>query len=456
MLHNLLNRKAAVSILLAGTMTVVTSGCGKNNEGKIDNRFVDTASIVGNPLTSEQEKSEELAQAAERLVTPTSFMYAYAVSKSALAIDSKNVRARVWAAVLAPTMEMKGILTRIEPLVKTHPARYTEYKKFVADIKSKNPEKSVTEFLFSGPADIKTEADAQEVIARVAARWDEMRKTFADLKNEEISIYVNDEHFKKRSLEEAFKACPVIRVSETRYDLGECNVADAYERKLNRADFEMLQQMAAGMQVYLTVANAWDLSGLYSKSSKFSRERHRGVKATLDLLLENKQFGTLRPKHALGVIPDLAKDAVLGVRYAIEMQDSLCPTGQEVKENRPGYVFQNGLCIDDGDSVKKTLAAIELMLNGTPAVIVGERFGKPVATVVNGTKFFTEPVRDARQLMPMEVDACDNVTKLGDGTLGGSFPTGDFNDILKDAARENQCWPDYGWPSYGSPYSSRN
>jgi hypothetical protein len=442
MLRQFLNSKAAVSILLAGTMTVVASGCGNSKGGKIDSRFVDTASIAADPVMSEQEKAEELAQAAERLLTPTSFMYTYAVAKSALAVDPKNTRARLWAAVLAPTMELRGILTRIEPLVKTHPAHYAEYKRFVADIKSKNPEKSITEFLFAGPADIKTESDAQEVLARVAARHDELRRTFNDLKNEEISIYVNDENFKKNAMLEAAKACPVVKVSETRYELGDCDYSQAYERKLNRADFEMLQQITAGIQTYLTIVNAWDLSGLYLKSSKLNKKF--GVKANVEYLLRNKQFGTLRQKHALGVIPDLAKDAVLGARYAIEMQDSLCPNGVETPANRPGHLFADGLCIHNGDSVKSMLAAIELMLSGTPAVIVGERGGKPTTTVVNGTKFFTTPIADLRSQLPLEEDSCGNLTKLGDGTLGGTFPTGDLNVFLAEDAARNWCWPSYG------------
>ena len=416
--------KASILAMAASAMTACSPS---HTEPQTDNRILDVASIHESASLSPEQKSEKMAKASERLVTPASFMYASEVADAAVAHDPKNARARFWKAALAPVMELKGVLTRIERLVKQRPQAYANFAKMVADIKTRNPERSVTEFLFDGPADINTEREAQELVARVTLKLDEFRKVVKQLKEEnaEFSIYINDEAAKSQSMADAIKSCPWRETSPFVYELGECDLSGAYEVTLNRADFEGIQHVIAGYQTYITLLNVYDLSGVYKKSTHLGH----GAQQDLALLLKDAKFGTLRETHGLGAIPDAAADTVMGVKYARELQRELCPKGRPDPANRPGHLFRDGLCIGNSVESDRILWMVEKVLAGETIPVQG--------TQVNPLKAFTSPVQDLRSLTPIETNSCGLVTKVNEPTLNGVFPEGDLNDLLADSAARN-------------------
>ena len=416
--------KTSIIAMAASALTACSPGVSEP-EGEI--RVLDVASIHASTTLTPEQKSEQMAKASERLMTPASFMYASEVADAAVTHDPKNARARFWKAALAPAMELRGVLTRIEPLVKQRPQAYANYAKMVADIKTRNPERSVTEFLFDGPADTNTEREAQELIARVTLKLDEFRKVVKTLKEEnaEFSIYINDDAAKSRSMADAIKSCPWRETSPFVYELGECDLSGAYEVTLNRADFEGLQHVIAGYQTYVTLLNVYDLSGIYKKSSHLGK----GAQEDLALLLKDGKFGTLRETHGLGAIPDAAADTVMGVKYARELQRELCPKGRPDPANRPGHLFRDGLCIGNSAESDRILWMVEKVLAGETIPVQG--------TQVNPLKAFTAPVQDLRSLTPIETNACGSLTKVNEPTLNGIFPDGDLNDLLADSAARN-------------------
>lgn len=409
------------------------SACAPKNQSVLggSNGVLNLVSIQANKELSNQEKAERLAEAAERLLLPGSFMYSHDIAEAALAIDPENRKARLIHALTAPAMELKGIFTRIEPLAKSKPAQYGEFKRFTRDLKRSNPESAVTRFLFDGPKDIHTEREFQEVVARFTAKLDELRLTLKNLKNgPELSIYINEPAFKEMALNNAIKNCVVREIGPMYFDISRCDLSSAYERKLNRADFEMLQHIVAGYQVYLTILNGWDLSGVYAKSHLMTDDPNQ----VMDLLFQDPQFGTLRETHGYGAIPETLQDALIGAQYALDMQPSLCRMGVDHPNNRPGYAFENGLCISRDNDLDTTLVIIEKMLQG-PTEISLTSGDKEIKTTIDALAPIRTPIADLRSLRPTELDACGQVTKIGDSTVGGLFPNGDFNDIIAEGLK---------------------
>lgn len=415
------------STVLAASVLALTA-CAPQGSDLSSDGTINLTSIASDSSLSPEQKAEKMALAAEQLVTPETFMYAYDVAQKALDIDPQNVRARVWKAAIAPTMELQGIYARIEPLVKTDSELYENYVRDMGVMKKQIPEKAVADFLFDAPADIHTESEAQEVIARVTLRIDEFREVMNEVKNEDLTIHLNNSVSKESALSRAAESCIPQRVSEWVYDTSHCDFSRAYQVRLNRVEFESLQHYAAGLQTYLTIANSRDLSGLFTQAKSL---KYLSSEEQVDALFENSKFGTLRADHRMGALPSLAKDAVIGVRYAVKMQKEFCP-----KDGRAGYVLSQGLCVENSRDLERTLAAIETALQGTQSILVGERNGTPVYTVVNSTAFFTQPLEDLRSVLPSEYDSCGNVSAIADGTLGGVFPTGDLNHLIADTSEE--------------------
>ncbi len=423
--------KLATSSLVA--LALSTTACSVNlAEKEVPSPKIDLASIEKDMALGSKEKAEILAASAERLLTPASFMYAAEVAKMALTHDPQNTKARFINAALGPVMELKGVVTRIEPLVKTRPENAGEYYQFKASLQKYNADRSVTEFLLKGAADITTEREAQELIARVILKVDEFRRTMKDLKNEELTLTISEASIKKEMLDEAQHRCWSRTAPGVYEKAAECDLSAAYERKLNRADFEGLQQLAAGYQVYMTVLNAWDLTGLYSKNlSGVSSERY------FEILALDSRFGKLRETNGMNLIPEAAQDAVIGVRYAQKMQAELCPNGYETPSNRPGSFLENGFCVENNDVVEKTLAIVEEMAKGGFVNFTREETQLPIDVKANAFKFFETPVRDLRDLQPTSKNACGQVTSIQDGTVGGVFANGEMNLLLAKASEES-------------------
>lgn len=429
-------RKALLGTLAAAAV-LTTVACGSQH-GAADNdkNVINTASIAGDVKLTPEAKAEKLARAAEQLLSPSGFTYADTVADQALSFDPKNVRARFWKAALGPAMAMRGIANRVAPIAKSRPKWNAEYERSISEMKMRVPEKAAVEFLLDGPQDIQSEKDLQDVIANVTLKMDEFRRTIKEIKNEEFSITINSEAMKKNALNEASQSCQVTEIREGVYSLENCDVSEAFEVRLNRADLEALQHVIAGYQIYLTAANSWDLTGAIEVAAKVEKDQETDA---LNELLKNPSFGRLREGATLGVVPEAAKDFAIGVRYAMSMQRELCPKGPASK-NRPGYLFSGGLCVPATKTVESQLRALELMISGNPTIVNVNVNHQTLPVVVDANSFVKAPISDVRQLLPIQKDACGHVTGLGDGKAGGAFPYGDLNTLLSERAKADGCW----------------
>lgn len=422
-----LNFKNALASTLVAAAFLTGCSNGRAPGSAIDGSSLNVAAIRADSSLTPAQKAERLATAAERLVTPTSFMYADEIASQALEIDPQNTRARFWRAALGPAMAGRGLVARIEPLAKKNSRRWMEYRKAVGSIRQ-HPEKDVVQFLLDGPKDIANESDVQEFVAVVTSKLDKARETMKEIKETELVVRLNTESLKQAAMDRKVRSCRVTTSGNGVYQFENCEFSEAYEVRLNQADFEMIQQSIAGYQVYLTLLNSIDLSGAFAVAERGTDASPEQVAREL---LQNPKFGRLRDGRAIGAIPTLLKDAVMGVRYAQSIQGELCPSDRgQLGPVRPGYLFEGGLCLEPSNETDAALRTIETLLSGTPVVIpftIGQRT-VPVMADVAG--FFSNPIKDVRELLPLQRNECGSVIGAGDGKLGGLFPTGDLNVIL--------------------------
>lgn len=439
MLRNTLSSSNGSKIIVGLATAVVLGFTPTLTMGQVaPSSRVDVTSIANSKNQTAAEKAEALALAGELLNTPTSFMHADPVFKAALFIDPSNARAQLWAAALGPAMELKGLIARIEPLAQTHPARYSHYQAEVARLKKMYAGTDLLKFMLSGPADIESEVELQEVIARVSLKIDDFRRTVIALKNrsQPLQLHFHKELFKPKQIA-AYKN-NVHYAGRGVYELDpSLENSDMIVRNLNRADLEVLQQAAAGIEIYMTIANSRKLTGAYQR---YTKPKKRDIKKLLMSLEAEPDFGTLREQNGLGAIPDLAKDFVLGIRYAISYNNSLCPNGYETPRNRPGYLFENGICVANPDGVERVLHTIDVALTGSP-IAVNLQAGNNIPTTMTPLALFKTPVQDIRSIGRIDFDSCGNVTHVDDYQGGGVFPNGDLNQILENNANQNCQWP---------------
>jgi hypothetical protein len=233
---------------------------------------------------------------------------------------------------------------------------------------------------------------------------------------------------------QVIKDCAVEQTSSGTFSMKLCDIRKSVQVELNRADFEAAQYMSAGIQMYTSAMTAYDFSGSIDVALK-----NKNIPLTSaqiwKKLIRTSDFGTLRNTKVLQNIPGMGLDAVMGIRWAISMQDELCPAGHEEPSARRGFLFTKGLCLTDGsreqnDAMENVLKVIDLALAGHAVEIKknGEEKSemKPVVLLES-------PIQDLKTLDPKFND-CGQISQISDESLGGSLPNNDANDILKGSS----------------------
>jgi hypothetical protein len=411
---------------------------------------IDAASIVASTTLSKEQKADKLAKAAEQLLTAQGFSYANDVADLALEVDSANLRAQFVKALLGPIMVQKGIYKRVKPLADLDQATSEQYALEVAQFENQVPNSTVKEFLFDGQEDIKNEADIQNYFDAFANSFKVIREFAKSNKNSELKVMTSDAFYQKM-LERYATSCEVYQTGHYEYETNCPDVREMLEVSLNRADFEAIQHMAAGMELYLSLMNSYNLTGSIEKaiSSKGQDEESQKV---LEDLLKNKDFATIRSGNGFQKVKTMGLDYIAGARWVMQMQNKLCPLGEMNPKNRIGMLLNNGLCTDKSNAVNDSLNLSKVMdvLNGK--VIENVEFGREYSweydavtntwvdtskpgyfTNVKPMAIFDTPIADLRSLAPTAYDKCGQVTAIKDPTFGGVFVKGDYNVLLSRA-----------------------
>jgi hypothetical protein len=412
--------KPLAAIACVATLVACTA---KPNQGITGNR-IDTNAIVSNKSLSPAEKSDQLARAGELLAQSSGFPLADVVIDQALAIDANNKVAQFYKAFLADKMALRGILVRVKPLVANNAESLAQLNETIA----KMPNGALKDFLLDGQEDLRTEKDVQAFVDSLHDGREQLREFLKANKNSEITIRLADT-VAAAAIESATRDCAVREVESGVYEgSAGCDLSSATEVKMNRADMEALQQIIAGVQVYSSLLNSYDLSGSIETAKKMQNQQNPTNKAVYAELAKNADFAKVRKPEQLRKIVELGVDAISGIRWAAQAQSELCPQGEDAKEQRKGYLFSDGICIrqQNGEtSLESVLQQVELALSGRPMEV--ELEGQK--TEIVPALALTNPVADLKDLRP-RFNNCDKIQSVADSSLNGIFPNDDLNAFL--------------------------
>ncbi len=428
---------------LAIALTVSTLAACSNNHaetthsgvtGLNSSAVVDASAIMSDQTLGPAEKAEKLALAGEQLTTPNGFMYADSVFDQALSVDSNNQRAKFYKALLATPMAMRGILARVQPLAYSHAKTQKQYDEAVSNL----PKSSVKTFLLDGSGDIKTEKDVQAFFNVIHDSQKQFRIFLKNSKSMDITLNINV-WSNKGSTPKALEDCAVTQTGADQFEIKKCDIVSVAQVKLNRPDIEALEQIAAGKQILMAFMTSYDVTGGISTAQKYHGHKVSN-KVLWNELSTYSDFGKLRVANELAGITEMGLDAVAGVRWAALIQKDLCPYGYGNSQNRSGYLFNKGLCIESknggASKLESVLKTVEMALAGQSIdVTLGKH--QQMKTQARPAAVIQSPIADLKTLSPT-FNNCDTVQSVSDNTIGGVFPNHDGNQAL---ALSTACKP---------------
>lgn len=360
--------------------------------------------------------SVELTEAAEQLLTPTQFMMADSVLEMALEKDPTNLKAQFYKAFLKSFMKTKGILTRIKPLVK----QYGDIKEYEKNL-SKMPDIAAYRFLLDGKQDISDVKGIQNWLSEYQIALNDFRKFLIENQSRDVQIEVSSTYLEDLFKDSSNYDCQQVNSSEGSYTF-ECDFREIAKRKLTAPDFMAIRQGLSGMVFFMNFYTAYSFEGVEVLKAMEIKET-ASPKEVLDIVKTTMpNFGKLRDQHLLKEVQHMGSDFVQSARWAITYQNKICPTGKVKPGQRKGYLFSQGICVENANDALKNVALVEEILTQTMKIDVAT--GSKVE--VDAMAWFKNPVQNILTLAPTEFNSCGEGTKFADNTLGGLFVNGDL------------------------------
>ncbi|MCB0406798.1 MAG: hypothetical protein KDD34_01265 [Bdellovibrionales bacterium] len=385
--------------------------------------------------TNAQMDSEELALAAEQIIGPYTFMLADRVLDQALEKDPTNKRAQLYKAFIKPFMKYKGIASRIENLV-TEFGDIQQFKKDISNI----PDSSFKEFITAKGQPITNEKEAQAVLTEIRNAFNDFRLFLKSNPDLEMDINLNPHMFEQFIKERYSDSCKVINDSNGNYDV-ECDTRMAARVGMNMADITVLQQYTAGVVLYLTPYTSYDFTGLKNLTKINSDREKRGLPPLTASdaqreLESNQDFGRIRKDESFSLLQSFGADVSSAWKWALTMQDSLCPNTQNWWEKkRPYMLVEDGICVENENG---HLELLDKALSGATRLIVQTAKGEKVETDVDVFAISRNPIQNLKTVLPLSYNQCGKANDLRDKTLGGILPQGNAVEMTIDDNCSNQ------------------
>lgn len=402
-------------------LTIATQiACQSKNESKLE--LGKTSKIVE---ANANMSSEELADAAEQLLTPTQFMHADKILDLALEKDPNNLKAQFYKSFLKSYMNNKGILTRIKPLVKQY-GNIKEYEKSISEM----PNVHLKKFLTAGQEDIASVKDIQNWISDYQLALNDFRKFLIVNQNATLTLELNAQALEASLKDPNSYSCETLSAGSDNYRF-KCDMTEVGHRTLSTPDFIAIRQMTAGMILYLNFFTSYSFEGLEILKSV---EIKPGTSSQeIEKLITEKmpEFGKIRKNHLLKEVVPMGSDFVNAGRWVVQYQNQVCPAGVSKPQQRKGTLFHEGLCVSNADEALRSLALMEQVLTQTMKVDFGTQ-GEKVE--VDYMALFKNPVENLLSLTPVTYDSCGKAQSLKDPSFGGMFPNKDAEKLLIEAS----------------------
>ena len=411
--------KLTMGITLASTVLMSCEGL-KTQTKKTEQQDETKVEIVVNRNTM---NSQELAEAAEQLVGPCTFMLAYQTAKTAVEKDPTNLKAQFYVHFLKRFEAFRGIMSRVQPILND------EQKKQLAESFKNLPNSPLRNFLTEKTGTpLKSYADVQDVIADYSNSVREFRNFLKKNQTSEMDIYLNPHIFEQAIKDEMKDTCSVVKQGDNL--TVDCNYSQIATKKLNSADMIMLTQMQSGEALYWGFYNSYSIDGI-EKLQQADPEGKMSEKQRIEFLSQLPNFGKLRKGHMFDILKSIGSDYSAAAKWAMQYQDRLCPKGEEKDNQRRGYLFSKGICVTKTTESEKALAMLDAALAGIIQVDLVTAKGEMINTKLNPFAIANNPIQDLRQIRPIEWNQCGQVTRLADNTLGGIYVENNQNLFLQ-------------------------
>lgn len=398
-----------------------------------------TEKIIEKPIESSEEKKliqiseamtdTELADSGEQLMLIHTIPLAEKAFKMALIKNPDNLKAQFYTeGFLKNYTVFKGILARIKPFVKSQ-GKLKELETVINQI----PNIPLRKYLIEGEGDIENVSDIQDFITEHQSNLNNFRKWL--IKNYDKSLTLNLDPFwlAINAGAEGKHACELIDEKEGK---AVCNYNNIFQKKLAPADLMALRQMIAGQVLFYNFYTAYSFEG-FDKLAKFDPQEKLTMEQRMNYLLEvAPNTLTLRKSNFMKEVLDIGADLAQAVRYAAEYHEQLCPKGNGSLRQRAGFLFHDGICLQDA---KTPLEKLELALQGIttlkmlPSTKAEQNLSGSLHEVdvrVDAFAWFRNPVQDLKKLGPARYNDCGAGEGLLDKTFGGFFVDGNAENFV--------------------------
>ncbi len=409
------NLKLSLVVILIG---LASSACQNSSDSKKNDDEQRRIVEVQRNMDSDQ-----LAEAGEQLVMPHTFMLAQKAFDMALEKNPNNEKALLYTALLKPFMKTRGLAARIRPYVQ----RYGDTTEYENGIK-KSPNSALKKFLLddSGLMPISKDSDVLDFLADQTDAYEKLRKHLIAHQDTEIVFSLN---LLSAGLftNQAKDSCIVTDNPQGGFKV-DCDLSEAAQVKMNRADMVVLRQMVGGYVFLLSMYTSYSLDGLEDALNSQKNNNLHGEALANYFERRMPNAGKLRADNKIVEWKNFGADFLASMRWAQQYQGQLCPKGQSVANQRKGYIFNQGLCIDNNDETNRGLALLERVLAGAVEMSNSEYITAEMNNARATIDYFAwsrNPVKDLRQLLPASYNKCGEAASLRDKTFGGIYPKGD-------------------------------
>lgn len=376
-------KKAMTTLLLSTALASSLVACSQSDDCENKSTATGSQKIMTD--------SQQMTAAGEHLMDRDHWMQADALFAKALVQNPQDLKAQFYRAVLKPYLVTKGLATRVKPFLRQH-GDIAGYEAQLAKI----PDSASKAFLLDGKEDISSLEDVQLVLTEQRQAFSELRQFLKA--HEDMELTLNSPEL---------------------------------QRKMNSADLIVLRQAVAGVIISYNLATNYTAAGAEKISKQLANSR-LSVEQKQKLIASVPTIGKLRQDQGFNEILSMGADLSSAAKWAIQYQDRLCAGGPEVK-NRPGYVLEYGVCLENKDQVQRDFALLDEALKG-PFETVLKTSGEEKTATLDIRSFLSKPVEDLRSIAPAAYSACGQVTGMADKSVGGLFPHADAEEFLPGVA----------------------
>ena len=369
--------------------------------------------------------AENLADEGEALLLPKTLDQAHEKFIAAVEADSENARARFWVSASELFLELKGFGRRVRPLYLQTPGGEARYEAFFGnEFNSHRNTSPGWQFVVSGQEDIRTGAEFTEWMDRVRLKVFNMRKTLKEIRDSEFNITLPKVLLNRPG----DSICGLLSFGPIRYRSSDdvCGQATAGTVGLNRADFDTIGMHLSYLQLELDLWTAYRLNPLAIFASL---GKQTSTQEFLELALKDADGSVSRPKPFIN-LREMASEALLSIRYQMENQNTLCPTGYSNPNNRKGYLISVGNCYpiySDHNEYERTIDTVEAFLAGRPTLLRDN-------SILDFNELIDNPPQNIHEVLPLKFNSCGKIS----GMQTAKFPK-IFVQIKSDGWIESRC-----------------